>query len=93
VFAELAPLTPNVSVEAVVAADPDAIVTGSVDPAGPDNLDVWRRLRTLRAARLGNLIVVDPDKLHRQSERIVDGAGELCDRLDDVRARLIARGG
>lgn len=92
VFAALRPLTPNVSVESVVDADPDAIVTGSVDPAGPDNLDAWRRLRSLRATRLGNLIVVDPDKLHRQSERIVDGARELCDRLDGVRARLLVRG-
>lgn len=90
VFAGLAPLTPNVSVESVLAADPDAIVTGSVDPAGPDNLDRWRKLRTLRAARLGNLVVVDPDKLHRQSERIVAGAHELCGRLDEVRARLAA---
>jgi iron complex transport system substrate-binding protein len=92
VFASLKPLTPAVSVEAVVETDPDAIVTGSVDPAGPDNLDAWRRLRSLRATQLGNLIVVDPDTLHRQSERIVDGTRELCDRLDGVRARLMARG-
>jgi iron complex transport system substrate-binding protein len=84
-FADLKPLTPTVSEEAVLQADPDAIVTASVDPAGPDNLDGWRRLRALRAARAGHLIVVNPDTLHRQSPRIADGTRELCEKLDRVR--------
>ena len=88
VFASLKPLTPNISEESVVEQDPDAIVTGSVDPTGPDNLDGWRRLRSLRATKLGNLVVVNPDTLHRQSERVVDGARELCDKLDAVRGRM-----
>src|SRR5258706_435334 len=92
VFAALDPLTPNVSVEAVVAADPDAIVTGSVadggGDSGADNLDQWRQLSTLRATRAGNLIVVNPNTLHRQSERIIDGVRELCDKLDAARVRL-----
>jgi iron complex transport system substrate-binding protein len=90
VFAGLGPLTPTLSAEAVVQADPQAIVTGSVDPAGPDNLDTWRRLRDLRATRLGNLIVVDPDTLHRQSDRIAEGVEELCIKLDAARARIAA---
>ena len=85
VFADLPLLTPTISEEAVLQADPDAIVTGSVDPQGPDNLDSWRRLRALRAARAGHLITVNPDTLHRPSPRVADGAQELCDRLDRVR--------
>lgn len=86
VFAPLAALTPAVSEEAVIALDPDAIVTGSVVPGGSDdNLDAWRRLSALRAVRAGHLVVVDPDKLHRQSERIVAGVRELCDKLDAAR--------
>lgn len=92
VFAGLALLTPPVSVESVVQADPEAILTGSVDPKGPDNLDTWRRLGSLRATRLGNLAVVDPDKLHRQSDRIAEGVLELCEALDAVRARTAAGG-
>lgn len=91
VFADLPLLTPTISEEAVLQADPDAIVTGSVDPQGPDNLDGWRRLRALRAARDGRLIVVNPDTLHRPSPRVVDGAQELCDKLDRVRAAPLAR--
>ena len=84
-FADLPLLTPTVSEEAVLQADPDAIVTGSIDPAGPDNLDGWRRLRALRAAREGHLIVVNPDTLHRPSPRMAEGTQELCTRLDAVR--------
>ena len=85
VFSALPLLTPTISEEAVLQADPDAIVTGSVDPQGPDNLDGWRRLRALRAAREDHLIVVNPDTLHRPSPRVVDGAQELCEKLDRVR--------
>ncbi|MDP3082973.1 MAG: cobalamin-binding protein, partial [Rubrivivax sp.] len=87
-FADLKPLTPTVSEEAVLEADPDAIVTGSVDPSGGDNLELWRRLKSLRASRNGALLVVNPDTLHRQSDRVVDGARELCDKLDAVRKQL-----
>jgi len=87
VFADLKPLTPTVSEEAVLLADPDAIVTGSVDPNGPDNLDGWRRLNALRATRNGHLLVVNPDTLHRQSDRVLEGARELCEKLDGVRRK------
>ncbi len=87
VFADLKPLTPTVSQEAVLRADPDAIVTGSVDPNGPDNLDGWRRLSALRATRNGHLLVVNPDTLHRQSDRVLEGARELCEKLDRVRRK------
>lgn len=87
VFGGLAPLTPTVDAEAVLAQDPDAIVTGSVDPQGPDNLELWRGFPGLRATRRQALLTVDPDTLHRSSDRIVDGLRELCEKLDAVRVR------
>ena len=87
VFAALNTLTPSVSEEAVFAADPEAIVTGSVDPKGPDNLDAWRQRKGLRAQAAGNLLAINPDTLHRQSDRIVEGVAELCEKLETVRAR------
>lgn len=87
VFGGLAALTPTVDAEAVLAQDPDAIVTGSVDPRGPDNLDLWRGFPRLRATRRHALLTVDPDTLHRSSDRIVDGVRELCEKLDAVRVR------
>ena len=92
VFADLRALTPSVSEEAVLVANPQAIVTGSVDTVGRDNLDRWRQRKGLRAQALGNLIVINPDTLHRASDRIVDGVAELCEKLDAARVRSAATG-
>lgn len=85
VFGALTAITPSVDPEAVLLADPDAIVTGSVDPTGPDQLDRWRALKSLRVAREGRLIVVDPDTLHRPTDRMADGIEALCVKLDRLR--------
>lgn len=84
-FAALAPLTPTVGLEAVAALDPDAIVSGSVASEAASDLAGWQRLGSLRAVREKRLLVVDPDRLHRQSDRVVDGARELCEKLDTLR--------
>lgn len=84
VFAALRTPTPTVDPEAVLQADPDAIVTGSAGPQGADPLDRWRQMKTLRAAR-GGLIVVDADTLHRATGRMVEGIAALCEQLDRLR--------
>ena len=66
-------------------ADPDAIVAGWSDSYGAAPLQSWQRLRALRAVRAGHLLQVNPDLLHRQSDRVVVGAQELCAKLDAVR--------
>jgi iron complex transport system substrate-binding protein len=88
VFAAERLLTPTVSEEAVLLADPDAIVTGWI-PAygGAPPLERWKRLTALRAVRSGRLLTVNPDLLHRQSDRVIFGARELCEKLDGVRGR------
>jgi iron complex transport system substrate-binding protein len=90
VFAGLAPLTPTIDVEAVMRADPDAIVSGIVDGGAGDGLDPWRRWPALRAVRQGALVHVDPDRLHRATDRFADGVADLCAQLDAVRSRAPA---
>jgi iron complex transport system substrate-binding protein len=90
IFAELSALTPSVNEEAVLAADPDAVVTGAVPGAGSDDLEPWLKRRGLRATRFRNLLHVNPDTLHRQSYRVVEGVAELCEKLDAARERLRA---
>jgi len=85
VFAAQRLLTPTVTEEAVLLADPDAIVTGWNAAYGGTPLSSWQRLGALRAARNGQLLTVNPDLLHRQSDRVIDGARELCEKLDGVR--------
>lgn len=88
-FAGLPQLVPQVSAEAVVAAAPDAIVTGRLDPGQPDGLDRWRRLRSLQGTAL---LTVNPDTLHRATDRMAAGARELCEALDRVRSRRSSGG-
>lgn len=87
VFAALAPLTPTVGEEAVVAADPDAIAASRQDGGGADPLARWRALPALRATRAGALLLLDADTLHRPTDRLLQGIGELCTRLDEVRQK------
>jgi iron complex transport system substrate-binding protein len=88
VFAELGPLTPTVSEEAVVRADPDVIAASRQDSGGPDPLARWRALQGLRATRRKALLLLDADTLHRPTDRLLQGAAALCRELDAVRGRL-----
>lgn len=87
VFASESLLVPTVDVEAVVKADPEAVVrTGkSTDPEA--GFALWRRLPSFRATAKGNLVLLKTDALGRHSPRILDGAALLCEELDRVRAR------
>jgi iron complex transport system substrate-binding protein len=84
IFAGLRTLAPSVSLEAVLAADPEAIVTGSEQPAMMA-LEDWRAWKNLRAVRNGDLITIPPDDISRPTPRILIGARRLCAQLDHVR--------
>ena len=85
VFASLSIPAPQVSVEAVVAARPDAIIAGADAAVRPPWLDEWRRWPDVPAVRDGHLRVVDADKLHRPGPRFADGVVELCRAIATVR--------
>ena len=71
--------------EAVVLADPDAIVVAAAAGAEGRPLDVWRRWKGLRAVRLNHLYALDPSLLHRHTPRILDALDELCTHLASAR--------
>lgn len=84
IFAGLRPLIPRVSIEAVLAADPEAIVTASDKPAA-QALREWSDWKQLRAVRNGNLVALPSDDISRPTPRLLDGARLLCARLDRIR--------
>ena len=51
VFAQLPVLAPTVSVEGVIAANPEAIIASGMDDARPEWLDDWKRWGTMRGKR------------------------------------------
>lgn len=86
VFAELSELAPAIDVEAVLAADPEAIIASG----SADSLAVWERFDTLRANQYGNRLTVEAAHLARASPRLDSAGRELCDVIDVARARLPA---
>ncbi|AGA33029.1 Vitamin B12 ABC transporter, B12-binding component BtuF [Thioalkalivibrio nitratireducens DSM 14787] len=80
-------LVPRPDREAVLAADPEAIVTGGPGEDRPDWLQPWREWGALTAVRRDNLFFVPPSLLQRHTPRIADGALMLCEALELARAR------
>jgi iron complex transport system substrate-binding protein len=87
VFADLPVLAPKVSVEAVLAANPDVIVASGMGEARPEWLDDWRRWPGLAAAARGNLYFVPPELIQRHTPRVLDGAERLCGDLEEARGK------
>jgi len=87
VFASLKPLTPEIATEAVLAADPEAIVGVTAEAGQSDNLERWKRWPHLQATARGNLFVIHADLISRNTPRVLDGAQRLCEQLDAARAR------
>ncbi|EDZ98265.1 periplasmic binding protein [Burkholderia sp. H160] len=91
VFAGLQPLVPTVSTEAVLAANPEAIVTAAPGATRPDTtlpqLDTWRAWPGLAAVANDNLFAIDGDLINRPAPRIAQGARQLCEDLELARSR------
>ena len=87
VFGSLTLPAPEVSVEAVLAARPEAIIAGAHGGVRPAWLDDWKRWPSIPAVALGNLYTVDANLLHRPGPRFLDGMEGLCMALDDARRR------
>ncbi|HEX5394262.1 MAG TPA: cobalamin-binding protein [Rhodocyclaceae bacterium] len=87
VFAALPALAPTVSVEAVIAANPEVILASGMGAARPDWLDDWKRWPSLTAVARNNLYFVPPEEIQRHTSRILDGTEKLCADLDAARAK------
>jgi iron complex transport system substrate-binding protein len=87
VFADLKPLAPKVTVEAVLAADPEVIVASGMGEARPEWLDDWRQWKSMAAVKRDNLYFIPPDLIQRHTPRLVEGAARLCAHLETARGR------
>ncbi len=89
VFAALPRLAAPVSAEAMLAAQPEAVLFG-----GEENTqavrDYWARLAGAPAQRYGTLYAVDASLLARSTPRLLDGVEQVCAVLDQARARRAA---
>ncbi len=87
VFASLTTMAPTVSVEAVMAANPEVIVASGMNDSRPEWLDDWKRWASISAVARDNLFFVPPELIQRHTPRLLDGAERLCQHLETARSR------
>lgn len=85
VFADLAPIAPRVSTEAVLAADPEVIITAEPGARPSGVLATWQRFGRISAVRRNLLVTLDADRINRHGPRIVDEIAVLCEAIDRAR--------
>lgn len=92
IFAQLDSLSPSVSIEDVLAADPEVIIASGMNERRPEWLDEWTRWPFLRAVREGHLFFIPPDVIQRHTTRLLEGTTLLCEQLEQVRREKAAAG-
>ncbi|OZI40685.1 cobalamin-binding protein [Bordetella genomosp. 1] len=86
VFGPAPVVAPQVSLESVLAARPDAVIAGVQSAAEAESLQRrWRESR-LPAALAGHVYALDADALYRPGPRLVDATAALCEMLDRARS-------
>ncbi|MCZ6733684.1 MAG: cobalamin-binding protein [Gammaproteobacteria bacterium] len=84
VFSNLPTLTPQIDIEAVLQANPTAIVAAGFNDSTV--LDGWKKWTYVDAVKKDNLFLIPFNLIARQSPRILDGAERMCAALQKARA-------
>lgn len=85
VFGSLNEVAPVVSIESVIAANPQVIL--ATNDTVPDARAHWRRWGSIEAVRTGAVYTISSDYVARSTTRLADGAREVCRLLDAARAQ------
>lgn len=87
IFAGMPGIAASVSLEAIIAADPEVIIAPFDDGDQVDWQSMWQRFDGVAAVREGNLIDVNRDAVSRASLRLADAAQQICSQLYAIRMR------
>jgi iron complex transport system substrate-binding protein len=87
VFGALKVKAPEVSVEAVMQADPEAIFGGDQHDPADAGLNIWKPYGSMLAVKRGNLFTLGGELLTRAGPRMAQGAADLCEKLELARQR------
>lgn len=87
VFGEQARLVPRIDDEAVLAANPEAIVAGGMGEENRHWLTHWEQYPNLTAVAEDNLFFVPPSLIQRPTPRLMEGTQILCEKLDIARQK------
>ncbi|HET7569503.1 MAG TPA: cobalamin-binding protein [Gammaproteobacteria bacterium] len=85
IFRDLPTLAAPVAVAAVIARNPQAIITGGSDAEARHRLQAWRQWSDLAAVQKDALFSVPADLVVRATPRLLQGLKKICRDLDSVR--------
>lgn len=85
VFGGLPRLVPRLDDEAVLEANPEAIIAGGMGEENRHWLTHWEQYPHLAAVAQDNLYFVPPSLIQRPTPRLLEGAQLLCEKLEQVR--------
>ena len=88
IFADTATLSPAVSLESVIARDPEVIVGGSFANTIPGWVERWQDWPSVTAVRLGQVHVINADHIGRMGPRLLEGMRALCHAIDQARSAV-----
>jgi len=86
-FADAPHLAPRVSLEAVLARNPQVILASGSGKARPAWLDDWKQYPRLAAVRNGALLAIHADLIQRPTPRVLAGARTLCGRIAELQRK------
>lgn len=90
IFAEMKIIAPIVGIEAVLQEDPEAVI-GTGDDKSEGGVAIWKAYPAMTAAKRNNLFRVDGTLVNRSGPRMIAGAAQICDRLEQARQHRPAR--
>lgn len=87
VFGHLERLVPRISAEAVIAANPEAILAGGMGEENRHWLNRWQSFPSLTATERDNLFFIPPSLVQRPTPRMLEGTRLFCEKLEVARDR------
>lgn len=85
IFAKANLTVPEIDMEAVIAANPQVILSSNHNDAWQSRWQKWQRVN---AVRKGNLYTLHPDLIERAGPRLVDGVAQVCQFLQKSRTKV-----
>ncbi len=87
IFAHLPIVAPHISIESVLEANPDIIISGKVRGEPPD-MSMWDQWNSLTAVQHNSFLFADSAAMHRQTARMIMSIFDLCEQIDQVRSAI-----
>lgn len=85
VFNDLHDLSSTITVESVIVANPDIIMTS--EQASQVSFETWKKVPQLTAVKNNHFLTVNGNHIYRAGPRILDATEEMCQKMAIAKAK------